>query len=150
MGAPGLEPGLVPAPLSPLRQRLAAHAPVLGTTPSSLLGTARLLEAEPRVDTASSDSSPAGSVQTSDDGEEQPLEENRPPPSVNRATTPPRGRLSKLSPPPGLGIDASPMKVELRSSGGVDGAASAAEQDLLLGLTRQEGLMKVQPLLPGW
>lgn len=73
---------------------------------------------------------------------DEDADENRPG-AVNRAVTPPPGRLAKkpLNLPPGLSIMASPMKIECDSKEFEDLAGGAG----LVGLAHFDGLIKVQP-----
>jgi RNA recognition motif-containing protein len=151
MGGLGSWDGANFSPFSPLsrfsHELPLFDSPVLGTTPTACDG-ARAFHSEVQhelsqdaadVDGSASDCCP--SIGQSD-GDDQ-AEENKPA-AANRAVTPPPGRLTKRPvPPPGLGIEASPMKVEFRSKCFEEIAA----EEHFGGFTLQHGLVKIQPLL---
>merc|ERR1712113_1072007 len=99
----------VAANLSPLLSPLhhsSGDSPSFG---SAGLDIARL-NSTPLVSDMSTSEGSASSSVGSDAGEGEA------PAAANRATTPPRSRFTKKpAPPPGLGIEASPMKIECSS-----------------------------------
>merc|ERR1719491_39894 len=91
---------------------------------------------------ASEGSSSEGRSSSSHGSEAAEGEENKPA-AANRAVTPPPARLAnKPMPPPGLGIMASPMKIECHSNC-FEGFGT---ESVLRGLTLPGDLIKVRPV----